>query len=116
MISGASIPSLPPDAIGDYRIARTLSADRTYLALAPGDRQVVVKIMEQDCLLRGQLHPSIRERLARVRELAHRGVANLFGVERCDDRVFAVWEYVDGQPVDQHASKFSGPAELSALG
>ena len=38
--------------------------------------------MDHDCLLRGQLHPSIRERLSRVRELAHGGVANLYGVGR----------------------------------
>jgi serine/threonine protein kinase len=113
--TGPKIPALPPDDIGDYRISRALTPDQTYLALAPGDRQVIVKIMTDDCLLRGQLHPSIRDRLARVRELAHRNVANLFGVERAAGKVFAVWEYIPGKPVNEHISSLHSPTALTAL-
>jgi len=67
-----------------------------------GSRRVVLKRLDDDCLLDGQLHPSIRERLERVRELPLRGVANLLGVERgADDAVtHLVWEYVPGTPLE----------------
>jgi hypothetical protein len=60
--------------------------------------------MEEDCLLKGQLHPAVKERLARVRELAHGGVANLFGVERDAGAAWLVWEYAEGKPFDVYAA------------
>jgi tRNA A-37 threonylcarbamoyl transferase component Bud32 len=62
-----------------------------------GGRQVVLKRLDDDCLLDGQLHPSIKLRLERVRELPVRCVANFLGVERdavCIAQV--VWEFVPG--------------------
>jgi hypothetical protein len=61
--------------------------------------------MEDDCLLKGQLHPAVRERLGRVREIAHGGVANLFGVERDAGAAWLVWEYVEGKPFDAYAAE-----------
>ena len=73
------------------------------IATAPitrGGRRVVLKRLDDDCLLDGQLHPSIRLRLERVRELPVRGVANLLGVERGSDGVAnLVWEFVPGTPL-----------------
>ena len=66
------------------------------------NRQVVLKRLDEDCLLDGQLHPSIRQRLERVRELPLRGMANLLGVERCDTGegvAQLVWEFVPGRPL-----------------
>jgi serine/threonine protein kinase len=69
-------------------------------------RPVVLKRLDEDCLLDGQLHPSIRQRLERVRELPLRGVANLLGVERHADGegvAQLVWEYVPGRPLEEVA-------------
>jgi tRNA A-37 threonylcarbamoyl transferase component Bud32 len=98
----------------------------SYLAIGPGGRAVVLKAMEDDCLLKGTarsaggqspggLHPSIRERLSRVRELAHVGVANLYGVERDAGRAWMIWEFVPGQTFDEYASAVGRtPRELAA--
>lgn len=86
----------PPTSIGAYAIERELTPQRTYLAAASDGRQVVLKILDSDCLLDGRLHPSVRERLARVRELAEKNVANLHGVERDGGYTFLVWDYVPG--------------------
>ena len=66
-----------------------------------GGRTVVLKTLDDDCLLDGQLHPSIKVRLERVRELPVRCVANLLGVERDPSRGIAqmVWEFVPGTPL-----------------
>src|SRR5882757_4794505 len=58
------------------------------------------KPLDQDCLLDGQLHPSIRVRLNRVRELPLTSVANLIGVEKVDGVAQLVWEFVPGTPLE----------------
>jgi tRNA A-37 threonylcarbamoyl transferase component Bud32 len=89
-------PSPTPLSIGAYAIERELAPARTFLATAPGGRKVVLKMLDPDCLDGDQLHPSVRERLARVRELAEKNVANLHGVERDGPYTFLVWDYVPG--------------------
>lgn len=101
---GAPSVAAPPEEFGGHVVLRELYPDQTYLAVAPGGRQVVLKMLDDDCLLAGQLHHSVRDRLARVREVAHAGVANLFGVERDAGRAYMVWEYVDGITLDQWAA------------
>ncbi len=81
-----------------------LNPGKTYLAIGDGGRGVVLKKMDDDCLLRGMLHPSIRDRLSRVRELAHSGVANLHGVGKEGDNAFLIWEYLEGDPFDVYAT------------
>ena len=98
-----------PSEICGYAVDSALSdSNPTYLAIGPGGRGVVLKKLEDDCLLRGQLHPSIRERLGRVRELAHGGVANLYGVGREGDGeaagAWVIWEYVEGPPFSAYAA------------
>src|SRR4051812_22908108 len=70
--------------IAGYTIVEELPPAQPFLALAHGNRQVVLKPIAPDCLVVRpagvKLHPSIRDRLARVRELAHARVANLHGV------------------------------------
>lgn len=60
--------------------------------------KIVRKILDDDCLLDEQLHPSIKLRLERVRELPVRCVANFLGVEREPSLGVAqmAWEYVPG--------------------
>ena len=90
--------------IGGYRVIRELSPGRTWLARAAGGRDVVLKLLDEDCLWKGQLHPNIKDRLGRVRELAHVGVANLYGVERDGAMVYMVWEFVPGRTLDEYAA------------
>src|SRR5688572_20858910 len=92
-----------PREIGGYTVLEGFTSGLTWLAAAPGGRRVVLKVLDEDCLWKNQLHPSIKDRLGRVRELAHTGVTNLYGVERADGLVYAVWEYVPGETLDQFA-------------
>ena len=63
-------------------------------------RRVVLKRLDDDCLLDGELHPSIRRRLERVQQLPLVAVTNLHGVERRGDAVYLLWEFVEGQPLE----------------
>ena len=92
-----------PREIGGYAVLETFTPNLTWLAAAPGGRRVVLKALDEDCLWKNQLHPNIKDRLGRVRELAHTGVANLCGVERADSLVFAVWDFVPGRTLDDFA-------------
>src|SRR3982751_1045875 len=83
-------PSVP-DSICGYPVIAGLASSQasesdflgpSFEAKGPGGRSVVLKPLDRDCLLPSGLHPSIKERLARVRELALGSVANLYGVER----------------------------------
>jgi serine/threonine protein kinase len=109
-------PNFTPDRseIGGYRVLRTLVPNQSWLAEAQGGRPVALKVLDEDCLWKTQLHPNIKDRLARVRELAHVGVANLYGVERDGSLTYLVWEYVPGQTLDEYA-KTVGPRELAAV-
>lgn len=90
-------PQTPREVCG-HVLVRWLKPEVTALCVGEGGRSVVLKRLERDCLLDGTLHPEIRERLARIRELAHGQVATLIGVERsCEGAVYGVWEYVDGR-------------------
>jgi len=105
---------IQPDEIGQYTVLRTFSPGRSVLAQGIG-RPVVIKMLASDCLVRGRLHPSIHDRLSRVRELAHIGVANLHGVERQGGLTFAVWEYVEGDTLERHAAQLESPAALARV-
>jgi hypothetical protein len=63
-------------------------------------KKLVYKELDDDCLLDGQLHPAIRQRLNRIRELPLVGVANLIGVERIDGTAQLVWEFVPGRNLE----------------
>ena len=104
MTDAAPVADDAPAEICGYVVDTALSEKGTYLAIGPGGRGVVVKRMEDECVLNNQLHPAVRERLARVREIAHGGVANLFGVERDAGTAWLVWEYVQGKPFDEYAA------------
>jgi len=111
-----SVPAPPeaPSELCGYSVAGTLAEGKTYLAIGPAGRGLVLKKLDEDCLLHGLLHPSIRERLSRVRELPHGGVANLHGVGRDGNHAYLIWEFVDGMPFDQFAAKPStSPRDLA---
>jgi hypothetical protein len=126
-----------PEEICGYPVDSALSAGGedglppSYFAIGPGGRGVVLKPLESDCVLKGKgtLHPSIKERLSRVRELALAGVANLYGVERdrpaepggntngngsatarsagtaaVPGQAWLIWEFVPGQTFDEYAA------------
>src|SRR6266480_592821 len=87
--------------IGVYEIEKELG-EGAYLGREKSGKRVVLKMLEGDCLLKGMLHPMIKDRLGRVRELAHLGVANLRGAEREGERAFLVWEYVEGVTLEEY--------------
>jgi hypothetical protein len=89
----------PPRAIGGFVVQRGLGGDRTLLAVGPGGRRAVLKQIDDDCLLGGDLHPSIRLRLARVRELPSLAVASLLGVWRDGPAAWMAWEFLPGRPL-----------------
>jgi len=93
-----------PPEIGGYTVVRTLIPQQSWLAAASGGRQVVLKTLDEDCLWKGGLHPNIKDRLGRVRELAHVGVANLYGVERDEGLTYLVWDYVPGRTLAEYAA------------
>lgn len=97
-----SPPSPQPAELCGYSVVETLAPDATYLAIGPGGRGVTLKRLDPDCLFRGLLHPDVHDRLSRVRELAHTGVANLFGVGKNGDDAWLIWEYVEGKTLTQH--------------
>jgi len=115
-----SIPApLPPATLCGYTVLRSPSPG-TFIALADAGREIFLKPLDPDCLLHGQLHPSIKERLARVRELALKSAANLYGVERDSQQgghggVFLVWEFIAGEPLETHAQSLHAQQLLSLL-
>jgi hypothetical protein len=107
-----------PTSLCGYSVVETLAGDVTYLAIGPGGRGVVLKRLDPDCLHRELLHPDVRDRLSRVRELAHAGIANLIGVgkDERDAGEWLIWEYVEGRPLADHArGRCKTPRELAAL-
>jgi serine/threonine protein kinase len=111
----ASAPNGLPSEVGGHPIVAILSTDGTpptFEALGPGGRRIVLKALDPDCLLKEGtvLHPNIRDRLGRVRELALTGVANFLGVCRDPenaydgDAAWLMWEYVEGQTFDRYAA------------
>ncbi|HLL90667.1 MAG TPA: hypothetical protein VK324_15305 [Tepidisphaeraceae bacterium] len=114
-----------PDDIAGYRVVRALAAGPgappSYLALSAADRYVVLKPLDDDCLHRGQLHPAVLQRLARVRELAHPGIANLHSVERDaggggGGAAYLVWEHAEGRTFDEFLAAGPTPKELWLAG
>ncbi len=87
--------------IAGCAIVGELSDSKGYLGELPGGRRVVLKLLDPDCIQDRRLHPLVRDRLNRVRELATRTVANLRAVERHEERVFLVWDYVDGHTLEE---------------
>lgn len=116
-VNGASKPANRDEICGypiDSQLTSSLAAEPdflgpSFLAIGPGGRGIVLKPLDRDCILKNGLHPSIKERLGRVRELALAGVANLYGVEREPtgapaDEAWLIWEYVQGKTLTAYAA------------
>lgn len=111
----SSTENVPADLCG-YAVVSELAAGHSYLAIGPGGRGVALKKLEPDCLLNDRLHPLIRDRLQRVRELAHPGIANLHGVEWDGQQAWLIWEYIEGKPLSAFAAEHcKSPQTLAAL-
>jgi serine/threonine protein kinase len=117
MQASEAISALPPSDLCGCTIDCALSPENfTYLAIGPGGRGVVLKRLDPEVIWKGSLHPNVKDRLARVRELAHRGVANLLSVQREGDDVYAMWEYIEGKPFDEYfADRSRSSRELAML-
>ena len=76
-----------------------------YKSLASHGRQVIRHKLPADCLLHDQVHPNIRERLERIRQIPHPGIASLVSLERDDSGgVWLVWNLVEGESFVDAAS------------
>src|SRR5579871_1981073 len=115
MVNSPPIEGRSSGILCGYPVARVLLPDHTFLAQGPGGRSVVLKTIDPDCMLRGALHPSVRDRLSRVRELAHPNVANLFGVEREDNDPYLVWEFIEGSTFDVFTTKDRSLREIAMI-
>jgi serine/threonine protein kinase len=73
------------------------------------------KPLDEDCLLHGDLHPSIAERLARVRELPVTTVATLRAVERDEKGVWLVWQYIEGMTLEEFLAKNPSEGEIERV-
>lgn len=62
---------------------------------------VVYKRLPEDCCQKGQLHPTIRTRLQKLREIPASSMVNLIGVFRNELGVVLVREYVPGRSLDR---------------
>jgi len=102
-----------PEA-GVYQIEQELKPATTWLARDATGRRLVLKRLPNDCLRGGKLHPAIRDRLERFRELPLVTFATLIGVERWGDEVVTVSEYIDGRPLSS-AAPDECPRLLKAL-
>lgn len=105
-----------PTELCGYAVVETLAPDATYLAIGPGGRGVALKRLDPDCLYRDLLHPDVRDRLSRVRELAHNAVANLIGVGKAGADAWLIWEYLEGQTLASYAiAQVKSQQQLAAL-
>ncbi|MDB5298827.1 MAG: serine/threonine protein kinase [Phycisphaerales bacterium] len=111
------LPTSAPLEVCGFPVDRALSPDHpSYLAIGPGGRGVALKKLDAECLLSGTLHPTVRDRLNRVRELAHPGVANLFGVGSEGADAYLIWEYVEGVAFEAYVNdKARTPREMATL-
>src|SRR4051812_4574961 len=82
---------------------------------APIARRTVRKRLDDDCLLDGQVHPSIAERLDRIRELPVGNVANLQRTERDSEGVWLVWQFIDGMTLEEYLAQPRSEAERSEI-
>ena len=93
------MPTPSDDIAPGYRVELGLSPG-SFRCASPDGRLWVLKRLPDDCLYAGSLHPAIRDRLARIRELPHARVATLAGVVRGTDAPHLIWAHVDGRPLN----------------
>jgi hypothetical protein len=101
--------------VSDFEIIGSLNQAGTWLARDGAGRDVVLKAIYADCLLGDRLHPGIADRLARVRELAHPGVANLYAIQKNDGQMVAVWEYLAGETLEEYARRIQSREDFAGL-
>lgn len=102
-----------PTHICGCPVEQTLIEGQSWRGIGVGGRPVVLKRIDSDCLIGSTLHPTVRDRLSRVRELANASVANLFGVERDETGVYLMWEFVEGETFDDYLQGDRSPREIA---
>jgi serine/threonine protein kinase len=113
-----------PTTLCGYPVLRALDSSQasesdflgpSFLGVGPAGRRVVLKPLDRDTLYKNGLHPSIRERLTRVRELALGSVANFYGVERDAGENWLIWQYVEGRTLSEYAAADGCTPRLLAI-
>ena len=98
--------------VPEFQIIETLTEGRTRRAIDASGNCVILKSLDPACLQHGRLHPNVKERLARIRELPVRDLALLHGVELVDNQPVLVWDDLGGQTLEQFVAH-SRPAGLA---
>lgn len=88
-----------------------LSAGGTWLAEDAAGHQLVLKRLDPACLQDGALHPNVRDRLNRIRELPLRDMAVLHGIEQLHDEPMLVWDFLPGETLTE--CEIAGSASLA---
>ncbi|MBC7783962.1 MAG: hypothetical protein H7144_08980 [Burkholderiales bacterium] len=92
---------MTPAESTNYRTEKVLRPGMTTLAVDAAGARVVLKRLPDDCVWRGQLHPSVKQRLERLRELPSTAFAQLIGVEQHAEGMVIVSRYVEGLKLDE---------------
>jgi serine/threonine protein kinase len=93
-------------------------ADTTRTNSQREDRGAIRRELPADCLLHGELHPNIKERLERIRQIPHAAVGALLGVERDRESgaAWLVWEFIEGEKfVDAASASRRSPRDAAGL-
>jgi hypothetical protein len=88
-----------------YPIERELTPGRAWLVTGPRGRPCVAKRLPDGCLHRGKLHPHVRQRLLRLRELPLTCCGDLIGVDRDAGADYLLRTFVPGRTLDQLAPR-----------
>ena len=91
-----------------FQILEKLNS-HTLRAIDVSGNRVILKTLDDACLQHGRLHPNVKERLARIRELPVRDLAMLHGVEIVDGQPVLVWDDLPGETLAQFVSHARPP-------
>ncbi|MGN6625310.1 MAG: hypothetical protein ACTHLN_01705 [Tepidisphaeraceae bacterium] len=100
-----------------YTIEDVLSPGKSWRARGGLGECVVLKQLPPDCLRGGHLHPNVKLRLTRLRELPLAAFVNIRGVERSDAGAVLVSEWVPGKCLSElpEADRQSSAREARAI-
>jgi hypothetical protein len=92
--------STPGQRVGPFAVVRALGP-RAALASGAGGRRVVLKPIDEDCMLELAIHPSVATRLERIQQLPTTALAHLIGVWRIEGCAVMAWEFVEARSLEE---------------
>ena len=92
-----------------FTIVEIIRANLTWRATDDAGEPVILKRLDPECLQHGRLHPNVKERLARIRELPLRDLAVLHGVDLFNGEAVLVWDDLPGETLERFLQHNSSP-------